>query len=104
MYLIMEDKSIKAEFGLELGFSNMRFVEIPDELLEILSSSFIKNFKKVLKNNKFAHINKSKTIPANSQVLCLGCLVEMNRESISSRYEDIWEKDVQTVLSCFSHH
>lgn len=103
MYLVMEDKSQWALNGLERGFSNKKYVEIPDELLELLNCTFIENLKSILRDCTYRYIKERKRKPNDGKALCLGCLVEKNSSSIPYFNMEEWKRDVRVVLSYFLH-
>ena len=62
MYLIMNDKSFIGTRFEEIEKGILKYVEIPDDLLEQLDFSFIENFKTILRANEFRNIKHRKSL------------------------------------------
>ena len=89
MYLVLKDISAVANWGLELGKSNIKYMEIPDDLLEALSSNFLNVFKQVLKQKQYNGFLIRKRRPTAYKEIHLENFIDrsFNTEKIHIRYE-----------------
>jgi len=90
MFLTMNDTSSIADWGLELGKSNEKFIEISDFCLEELSDNFLEVFKQVLRQNKYQNIQVRKRRPKEGTELPFLQKVSLpfDEDKIHIRYED----------------
>lgn len=101
MYLIMNDKSFIGTRGGEIEEGILKYVEIPDDLLEQLDFSFIENFKTILRANEFKNIKHRKREPKLENKLDFLVWVCKDRSSIPIFDYSIWDKDSKKVLQYF---
>ena len=98
MYLIMNDKSFVGTRGEEIEKGILKYVEIPDDLLEQLDFSFIENFKTILRANEFRNIKHRKREPKLENKLDFFGWVRKDRSSIPFFDYSIWDKDIEKIL------
>ena len=101
MYLIMNDKSFVGTRGEEIEKGILKYVEIPDDLLEQLDFSFIENFKTILRANEFRNIKHRKREPKLENKLDFFGWVGKDRSSIPFFDYSIWDKDIKKILQYF---
>ncbi len=67
MYIEMRDKSMICEWGMEIGElkNDMKYMYVPDELIKLLSDTFIQKLKLLLKNMKYIAIKEFKRFNAD---------------------------------------
>ena len=89
MFLTMDDTSGIADWGLKLGKSNKKFIEINDFCLEELSDHFLAVFKQVLRQNKYKNIQERKRRPKEGKELFLKHKVDLpfDERTIHIKYE-----------------
>ncbi len=89
MFLTMDDTSRVASWGLELGKSNKKFIEISDFCLEELSDDFLEVFKQVLRQNKYKNIQERVKRPKEGKELLLNHKVDLpfDERKIHIRYK-----------------
>ncbi len=97
MYLIMNDKSVIGTRGEEIEKGILKYVEIPDDLLEQLDFSFIENFKTILRANEFRNIKQKKREPKLENKLDFFSWVKKDRNSIPFFDYGIWDKDIKKI-------
>ncbi len=98
MYLIMNDKSFIGTRFEEIEKGILKYVEIPDDLLEQLDFSFIENFKTILRANEFRNIKHRKREPTLENKLDFFNWVKKDRSSIAFSDYSIWDKDIKKIL------
>ena len=101
MYLIMNDKSFIGTRGEEIEKGILKYVEIPDDLLEQLDFSFVENFKTILRANEFRNIKQKKREPKLENKLDFFAWVKKDRSSIPFFDYSIWDKDIKKILQYF---
>lgn len=101
MYLIMNDKSFVGTRGGEIEEGILKYVEIPDDLLEQLDFSFIENFKTILRANEFRNIKHRKREPKLENKLDFFAWVKKDRSSIPFFDYSIWDNDIKKILQYF---
>lgn len=99
MYLIMNDKSFIGTRNGEIKKGILKYVEIPDDLLEQLDFSFIDNFKTILRANEFRNIKHRKREPKLENKLDFFCWVKQDRSSIPFFDYDIWDNDIKKIYT-----
>jgi hypothetical protein len=89
MFLTMDDTSRVASWGLELGKSNKKFIEISNFCLEELSGDFLEVFKQVLRQNKYKNIQERVKRPKEGKELLLNHKVDLpfDERKIHIRYK-----------------
>lgn len=99
MYLVMNDKSFIGTRNGEIEKGILTYVEIPDDLLELLDFSFIENFKSILRTNKFRNIKHRKREPKLEYELDLLAWVKKGRSSIPFFDYSIWDNDIKKIYT-----
>ena len=99
MYLIMNDKSFIGTRNGEIEKGILTYVEIPNDLLEILDFSFIENFKTILRANKFRNIKHRKREPKLENKLDLLAWVKKDRSFIPFFDYSIWDNDIKKIYT-----
>lgn len=99
MYLIMNDKSFIGTRGGEIEKGILKYIEIPDDLLEQLDFSFIENFKTILRANEFRNIKHKKREPKLENKLDFFTWVKKDWRSIPIFDYGIWDKDIKKILN-----
>ncbi len=102
MYLIMNDKSFIGTRGGEIEEGILKYIEIPNDLLEQLDFGFIENFKTILRANEFRNIKHRKREPKLENKLDFFVWVKKDRSSIPIFDYGIWDKDIKKILEYFS--
>ena len=102
MYLIMNDKSFIGTRGGEIEKGNLKYLEIPDVLLEDFDFSFIENFKTILRANGFRNIKHRKREPKLENKLDFFTWVKKDRSSIPFFDYSIWDKDMEKITYYFN--
>ncbi len=102
MYLVMNDKSLIGTRNGAIEKGILKYIEIPDDLLEQLDFSFIENLKTILRANEFKHIKHRKREPKLGNKLDLLVWVCKNESSILILDYSIWDKDIKKILEYFS--
>jgi hypothetical protein len=95
----MNDKSFIGTRNGEIEKGILTYVEIPDNLLEILDFSFIENFKTILRANKFRNIKHRKREPKLKNKLDLLVWVKKDRSSIPFFDYSIWDNDIKKIYT-----
>ena len=99
MYLVMNDKSFIGTRGGEIEKGILRYVEIPDDLLEILDFSFIENFKTMLRTNEFRNIKHRKREPKLQNKLDFFNWVKIGMRSIPYNDYRVWNNYIEKVYT-----
>ena len=109
MYIEMKDKSYIADWGIEIGQlkNNMVYLFIPDELVNMLSKTFIRKLKLVYKNMKYIGIKEFKRLNKNkySTQLEYKNIIHQpyNEDILYIKYEKSyklvreWENDIKII-------
>ena len=79
----------------------LKYVEIPDDLLEQLDFSFIENFKTILRANEFRNIKQKKREPKLEIKLDFFNWVKKDKSSIPFFDYSIWDNDIKKILQYF---
>lgn len=89
MFLVFKDNSNVADWGIELGYSNTKYIEIPDSLLANLSANFVNIFKQIMKQRKYNNFKIRKTKPSDIRELKLFYFtnMEFDTSKIYIKYE-----------------
>ncbi len=111
MFILFKDNSHTADWGLELGYSNIKYIEIIDSLIDTLSPNFIRVFKQTMKQKKYSSFKIRKTKPKNLKELQLHNFVDMNFDTskIYIKYEHqhnllkAYENDVEIVSKYYEN-
>mgnify|MGYP003529708731 CR=1 FL=1 len=101
MYLTMNDKSFIGTRAGEIEKGILKYIEIPDDLLEQLDFSFIENFKTILRANEFRNIKHKKREPKLENKLDFFAWVKKDRSSIPFFDYSIWDNDIKKILQYF---
>jgi hypothetical protein len=94
----MNDKSLIGTRNGAIEKGILKYIEIPDDLLEQLDFSFIENFKTILRANEFKHIKHRKREPKLENKLDFFTWVKKVRSSIPFFDYSIWDKDIKKIL------
>ena len=105
MFLVFKDNSNVADWGIELGYSNNKYIEIPDSLLANLSANFVNIFKQIMKQRKYNNFKIRKTKPSDIRELKLFHFsnMEFDISKIYIKYEHqhnllkAYETDIEIV-------
>ena len=88
MFLVFKDKSYIAQWGLELGNSDIKYIEIPNELLDKLSKNFLTVFKQYLKQIQYSSFTLRKKKPNHKAILLENIIgQDFDRNKIYIKYE-----------------
>jgi hypothetical protein len=98
MYLTMNDKSFIGTRGGEIKKGILKYIEIPNDLLELLDFGFIENFKTILRTNEFKNIKHRKREPKIGNKLDFFSWVKKDRSSIPIFDYGVWDRDIKTIL------
>ena len=98
MYLIMNDKSFIGTRNREIERGVLKYIEIPDNLLEQLDFSFIENFKTILRANQFRNIQYRKREPKIGNKLDFLVWVYKYKSSIPFIDYSILDRDTKKIL------
>lgn len=104
MYLVMNDKSFIGTRGGKIEKGILRYVEIPNDLLEQLDLRFIHNLKTILKMNQFSNIKHRKREPKinkNEFELELMDWIKKDINLIPNLDYSIWNKDIKKISKYF---
>ena len=116
MYIEMKDKSIITEWGLESGTikNDMKYLFIPNELITMLSKTFIQKLKLVYKNMEYIAIKEFKRLNENkySQKLEYQNIIHQpyNDDILNIRYEHSyklvreWENDIKIIEEYYNQN
>ena len=99
MYLVMNDKSFIGTRGGEFEKGILTYVEIPDDLLEILDFNFIENFKTILRAIGFINIKHRKREPKLEYELDFFSCVKIDCRYISFFDYSIWDNDIKKIYT-----
>ncbi|WP_457744527.1 hypothetical protein [Sulfurimonas sp.] len=88
MFLLFKDKSNIAQWGLELGHSDIKYIEIPDNLLEQLSVNFLRVFKQYLKQKQYSSFKQRKRKPNYKEIFLNNIIgMDFDTNKIYIKYE-----------------
>lgn len=102
MYLVLRDNSFIGDWGLELGYDNLKYIEINDELLNKLNCNFLYCFKKILRKEKLNVFKTLKRKPKNiNKNLLFDCWTYKTNENLLNKigynYISDYENDLKII-------
>jgi hypothetical protein len=90
----MNDKSFIGTRGGEIEKGILKYIEIPNDLLESLDCGFIENFKIILRDNEFSNVRHKKREPKLGNKLNFFAWVKSDRRCLSFCEYSTWDKDI----------